>query len=87
MNSTSLRQLIKESIQEYIREIDKKGNEAAVKAKMEACEEAITLREKKIQAAESLEEVKDMVDPSKIKALKSEIKTLEKSCQGSGFKK
>jgi len=79
MNSTSLRQLIKESIQEYIREIDQKGDEAAVKAKMEACEEAITLREKKIQAAESLEEVKDMVDPSKIKALKSEIKTLEKS--------
>ena len=79
MNRNQLNQLIKESIQEYIREIDKKGNEAAVRAKMEACEEAIASRNKKIEMSESLEEMKDMVDPAKIKTLKSEIKTLEKS--------
>jgi hypothetical protein len=79
MNSTSLRQIIRESIQEYVREIDEAGNKAALEAKMAKCQEAIELREKKIQAAESLEEVKDMVDPSKIKALKTDIKALEKA--------
>jgi len=79
MKLNQLQQLIKESIQEYIREIDKKGDEAAVRAKMEACQEAIASRKKKIEMSESLEEMKDMVDPAKIKNLKSEIKTLEKS--------
>lgn len=79
MKSTEFKQLIRESIQEYIREIDNKGNEAAVRAKMEACEEAIASRNKKIEMSESLEEMKDMVDPVKIKTLRSEIKTLEKS--------
>lgn len=79
MKSTEFKQLIRESIQEYIREIDNKGNEAAVRAKMEACEEAIASRNKKIEMSESLEEMKDMVDPTKIKTLRSEIKVLEKS--------
>lgn len=76
---TELRKIIKESIQDYIREIDDAGDRAAVEAKMNKCEEAIASRNKKIEMSESLEEMKDMVDPVKIKTLRSEIKTLEKS--------
>jgi hypothetical protein len=79
MKSTDLRQIIRESIQEYIKEIDEAGNIAAEEAKIAKYQEAIDLREKKIQSAESLEEMKDMIDPSKVKALKNEIKDLQKS--------
>ena len=48
MNSTSLIQLIRESINEYIREIDEAGNIAALEAKMNKTQEAIDLREKKM---------------------------------------
>lgn len=79
MKSTELRQLIRESIQDYIREIDDAGDRAALEAKMNKCEEAIASRNKKIEMSESLEEMKDMVDPVKIKSLRAEIKVLEKS--------
>ena len=79
MKSTDLRQIIRESIHEYIKEIDEAGNIAAEEAKVAKYQEAIDLREKKIQSAESLEEMKDMIDPSKVKALKNEIKDLQKS--------
>lgn len=79
MKSTELKQLIRESIQDYIREIDDAGDRAALEAKMAKCEEAIASRNKKIEMSESLEEMKDMVDPVKIKTIRAEIKTLEKS--------
>jgi len=79
MKPTEFKQLIRESIQEYIREIDAAGDRAAIEAKMAKCEEAIASRTKKIEMSESLEEMKDMVDPTKIKGLKGEIKHLEKS--------
>lgn len=79
MKSTELRQLIRESIHEYIKEIDEAGDIAAEEAKIAKYQEAIELREKKIQSAESLEEMKDMIDPAKVKALKNEIKDLQKS--------
>ena len=44
MKSTELRTLIKESIQEYIKEIDAAGNRAALEAKMEKTKEAIENR-------------------------------------------
>jgi hypothetical protein len=79
MRSTELRQLIRESINEYIREIDAAGDKAALEAKMAKTQEAIEARTKKIEMSETLEEMKDMVDPVKIKTLKSEIKSLEKT--------
>ena len=66
MDSTSLRQLIKESIQEYIREVESSGNIAAQEAKIRACEEAIALREKKANMEGLDEAYHDMLDKNKI---------------------
>ena len=49
MKHNQLRQLIQESIQEYIREIDSAGDKAALDAKIKACDEAIASRTKKIE--------------------------------------
>jgi hypothetical protein len=74
-----LRQLIRESIQEYIREIDEAGDEAAVRAKIEKTQEAIAKR-KKILDKEGLDEAfSEYLDKSKMKEMTSEIKMLEKS--------
>ena len=73
-----LRSIIKESIQDYIKEIDSAGTTAMYEAKMKACDEAIEKRMKKIEMAESLEEMQGMFDESKMKDLKTEIKALEK---------
>lgn len=78
MNTEKLRSLIRESIQEYIKEIDSAGTTAMYEAKMKACDEAIEKRMKKIEMAESLEEMQGMFDESKMKDLKTEIKVLEK---------
>jgi SOS-response transcriptional repressor LexA len=79
MNKTEkLRSIIRESIQEYIKEIDSAGTTAMYEAKMKACDEAIEKRMKKIEMAESLEEMQGMFDESKTKDLKTEIKALEK---------
>jgi glutamate mutase epsilon subunit len=78
MNSTSLIQLIKESIQEYIREVETSGNIAAQEAKIKACEEAIALREKKANMDGLDEAYHDMMDSTKINELKKEIKELQK---------
>ena len=74
-----LRQLIRESIQEYIREIDEAGDEAAVRAKIEKTQEAITKR-KKILDKEGLDEAfSEYLDKNKMKEMTSEIKMLERS--------
>lgn len=73
-----LRSIIRESIQDYIKEIDSAGTTAMYEAKMKACDEAIEKRMKKIEMAESLEEMQGMFDESKMKDLKTEIKALEK---------
>jgi hypothetical protein len=78
MNTEKLRSIIKESIQDYIKEIDSAGTTAMYEAKMKACDEAIEKRMKKIEMAESLEEMQGMFDESKMKDLKTEIKALEK---------
>jgi hypothetical protein len=78
MNTEKLRSIIKESIQDYIKEIDSAGTTAMYEAKMKACDEAIEKRKKKIEMAESLEEMQGMFDESKMKDLKTEIKALEK---------
>jgi NADPH-dependent curcumin reductase CurA len=78
MNTEKIRSIIRESIQEYIKEIDSAGTTAMYEAKMKACDEAIEKRMKKIEMAESLEEMQGMFDESKMKDLKTEIKVLEK---------
>ena len=79
MNSTSLIQLIRESINEYIREIDEAGNIAALEAKMNKTQEAIDLREKKMNMDGIDEAYHDMIDKGKMKELSSEVKALKKS--------
>lgn len=79
MNSISLRQLIRESINEYIREIDQAGETAAVEAKITKIGEAITLREKKMNMEGIDEAYHDMIDKGKMKELSSEVKALKKS--------
>ena len=79
MNNIQLTQLIRESIQEYIRNIDEAGENAALEAKMYKTEEAITLREKKINMEGIDEAYHDMIDKSKMKELASEVKALKKS--------
>jgi hypothetical protein len=78
MENTQLRQLIRESIQEYIREVETSGNIAAQEAKIRACEEAIALREKKANMDGLDEAYHDMMDSAKINELKKEIKELQK---------
>ena len=78
MENIQLRQLIKESIQEYIREVEASGNIAAQEAKIRACEEAIALREKKANLEGIDETMHEMIDGAKINELKKEIKELQK---------
>jgi hypothetical protein len=79
MNNQNLIQLIKESIQSYISEIDYAGENAACEAKINAIGEAITTREKKMNMEGIDEAYHDMIDKDKMKELASEIKTLKKS--------
>ena len=81
MKSTDLRQLIRESIQEYIRNIDEAGTRAAHEAKIRACEEAIALREKRVNLEGLEEEMQEMIDKSKIADIKKEIKVLGKTLE------
>jgi len=74
-----LRHLIRESIQEYIREIDEAGNRAALEAKMTKTQEAIDARKKKLNMEGLDEAYHDMMDKGKMKEMTSEIKMLEKS--------
>jgi hypothetical protein len=79
MNNQNLIQLIRESIQNYISEIDYAGENAACEAKINAIGEAITTREKKMNMEGIDEAYHDMIDKSKMKELASEIKALKKS--------
>ena len=67
MNNQNLIQLIRESIQSYISEIDHAGEEAAVNAKISKIGEAITLREKKMNMDGLDEAYHDMLDKGKMK--------------------
>ena len=79
MNNTQLIQLIRESINEYIRDIDEAGNIAAFEAKMNKTQEAIELREKKMNMEGIDEAYHDMIDKGKMKELSGEVKALKKS--------
>jgi len=79
MNNSKLIQLIRESINDYIREIDEAGNVAALEAKMGKTKEAIDLREKKMNMDGLDEAYHDMLDKGKMKELSNEVKALKKS--------
>jgi hypothetical protein len=79
MNNSKLIQLIRESINDYIREIDHAGEEAAVSAKIAKIGEAIESRENKINMEGIDEAYHDMIDKSKMKELSGEVKALKKS--------
>ena len=79
MNNTQLIHLIRESINEYIRDIDEAGNVAALEAKMNKTQEAIELREKKMNMEGIDEAYHDMIDKGKMKELSGEVKALKKS--------
>ena len=74
-----LRSLIRESIQEYIKEIDQAANEAAMDARITKCEEAIQMRETKLNNLKNLEEAADMLDETKVKMMEKEINELKKA--------
>lgn len=79
MENSTLRQIIRESIQSYIREIDEAGNVAALEVKMAKTKEAIEERKSKM-AMEGLDEAyHEMLDKGKVKEIEKEIKHLEKS--------
>ena len=73
-----LRSLIRESIQDYIKEIDGAAEDAAMEARISKCEEAIQMRETKLGAI-SESDHKDLMDEGKIKGLENEIKELKKA--------
>ena len=69
MENSTLRQIIRESIQSYIREIDEAGNVAALEAKMAKTKEAIEERKSKM-AMEGLDEAyHEMLDKGKVKEI------------------
>jgi hypothetical protein len=78
MQIEKLRSLIRESINEYIREIDDQGTGAMFEAKMQACEAAIEKREAKLRSIDENEELKEMVDAGKLKEIQKEINELKK---------
>ena len=77
MKIENLRSLIKESIQEYISEVEESGNIAAQEAKVHACDDAIATRMKKINMEGLSEEFQSMISEDKMKELKAEVKALE----------
>jgi hypothetical protein len=78
MQVEKLRSLIRESINEYIREIDHKGDGAMLEAKKLACEEAIANREKKVNMDGLDESFHDLISEEKLKELRKEIAELKK---------
>jgi hypothetical protein len=79
MQVEKLRSLIRESINEYIREIDAAGDVAALEAKELKCEEAIQLRQERLNKINENDDLKEMVDEAKMKTIQNEIKLLEKA--------
>ncbi len=77
MQVEKLRSLIRESINEYIREIDQTANEASQQAKVNACEEAIRVRTERLNRISENEDLKEMVDETKVKEIQNEVRALE----------
>ena len=81
MENSTLRQIIRESIQNYIREIDEVAEVAATEARIRKMEEAIEERKNLINMEGLEETMHKMIDKKKIKEIEKEIKHLEKSLE------
>jgi hypothetical protein len=79
MKVENLRSLIRESINEYIREIDNAGTKAGLEAKIAATEGAIEKREKMANMEGIDEAYHEMLDKGKMKEIANEVKALKKS--------
>jgi len=79
MEINKLRLLIKEAVAYNLKEIEEAAENAAMEAKLNAYNEAIEKVNKKIETAESLEEMKELVDDAKLNELKKHLKLLEKN--------
>lgn len=79
MKIDNLRSLIRESIKDYISEIDEAAEIAGNAARINKTLEAIKARKDKLARVEENEELKEMVDGAKIKEIQNEIKELEKA--------
>jgi vacuolar-type H+-ATPase subunit I/STV1 len=79
MENSTLRQIIRESIQSYIHEIDHVAEVAATEARIRKMEEAIEERKSMINMEGIEETMHKMIDKKKIKEIEKEIKHLERS--------
>jgi len=79
MQIEKLRSLIRESVKDHIKEIEAVAEAAAMEARLAEYDKAIETCEAKIQAAENLEEVKDLMDEGKVNELKKKLKSLTKA--------
>jgi hypothetical protein len=77
MKATTLRELIRESIQGYIREIDMVSEVAAIESKIAEAKKAMDERQAKLDEAEKLNE-SGLIDEKKVKQLQKEVALLEK---------
>lgn len=77
MNNTRLQELIKESVNGFLREIDIASEVATLEAKITEANKAIEDRTKKLEQAEQLRE-SDLINEKKVKQLEKEIQALEK---------
>lgn len=75
---SKLRQLIRESVNEYMKAIEAAGEMAGHKSKMEAAKEAIEKRDITKTLDKLEEEEKMMIDEKKVKEMANEKKALEK---------
>ena len=69
----------KESIQDRIKEIEKKGSIAALEAKMNALAEEVSSRNSKLTMVSENEDLAEFVNPARVTEMKKEIKELEKA--------
>jgi hypothetical protein len=80
MEINKLRSIIRESIKDaHLKEIETVAENAAMEARLAEYGKAIKMCEDKIEIAESLEEMKDLVDEGKINELKKKLKSLTKA--------
>lgn len=77
MQIEKLRSLIRESVKDHIKEIEAVAEAAAMDARLAEYDKAIKTCEEKIQTAENLEEVKDLMDTGKLNELKKKLKDLK----------
>lgn len=69
----------KNGIQDYIKEVEKRGSMAALEAKMSALDEAIEERKQKLSSIEENEDIAEFINQSSLKEIQREIKELEKA--------